>query len=541
MTHTWVSAVAPDDLLGATVSLMWLSARALGIAAWLASSAAVLLGLAVATRLFQRVLRPQTTNVAHRTIAVVTVLLVAGHVALLVPDPYAKLSLLDVFVPGLAARAPLPTALGTVAFLLLLIVVAGSLARSRLSPRSWRVIHVAAFAVWPLATVHYLVMGTDAMRGWSLAMMTVVVMTMAAVLVRRGFAPPRRPATPARPASIGRLRVTVAHVIDETSDARSLLLTVPADLRHRFNYLPGQHLTVRIPSAQTGSVARCYSLSSSPLIDADLKVTVKRTPGGYASNWLCDNAGVGLELEVLPPAGVFTPAAGTRELVLFAGGSGITPLMSILKSALAAGSVAVTLVYANRDEDSIIFGTELETLVRANPTRLRVHHWLESRLGRPTAAGLAGVLSPRPGAEMFICGPSPFMALVSAGAIEAGWSADRVHVEAFRSLTTDPFAPRPVRASTGAVSASTAEVELDGETHLVDWPQDSSLVDAMLDAGLDAPYSCLEGACATCVCTLVKGSVDAGPTEVLDEIERSQGAILGCQARPSSAEVKVRF
>ena len=210
MTHTWVSAVAPDDLLGATVSLMWLSARALGIAAWLASSAAVLLGLAVATRLFQRVLRPQTTNVAHRTIAVVTVLLVAGHVALLVPDPYAKLSLLDVFVPGLAARAPLPTALGTVAFLLLLIVVAGSLARSRLSPRSWRVIHVAAFAVWPLATVHYLVMGTDAMRGWSLAMMTVVVMTMAAVLVRRGFAPPRRPATPARPASIGRLRVTVA-------------------------------------------------------------------------------------------------------------------------------------------------------------------------------------------------------------------------------------------------------------------------------------------------------------------------------------------
>ena len=142
---------------------------------------------------------------------------------------------------------------------------------------------------------------------------------------------------------------------------------------------------------------------------------------------------------------------------------------------------------------------------------------------------------------MFICGPSPFMALVSVGAIEAGWSADRVHVEAFRSLTTDPFAPRPVRASTGAVSASTAEVELDGETHLVDWPQDSSLVDAMLDAGLDAPYSCLEGACATCVCTLVEGSVDAGPTEVLDEIERSQGAILGCQARPSSAEVKVRF
>lgn len=541
MNHTWVSAVAPGDLLGANVSLMWLSARALGVAAWLASSAAVLLGLAVATRMLQGVLQPRTTNLAHRTIAVVTVMLVAGHVALLVPDPYAKLSLLDVFVPGLAARGTLATALGTVAFLLLLIVVAGSLARSRLSPRAWRAIHVAAFAVWPLATVHYVVMGTDAMRGWSLAMMTVVVMMMVAVIVRRGFAPPRRPAARAVSTSSARLRVTVADVIDETADARSLLLHVPAELRHRFSYQPGQYLTVRVPSAQTGSVARCYSLSSSPMIDFDLKVTVKRTPGGYASNWLCDNARAGMELEVLAPAGVFTPAAGTQELVLFAAGSGITPIMSILKSAIAAGSAHVTLVYANRDEHSVIFGAELQMLARANPNRLVVHHWLESTLGRPTAAGLAGVLMPRPGAEMFICGPTPFMAMVRTAAADAGWPHDRIHVEAFRSLTTDPFAPRPARVSTGAGSASTAEVELDGETHLVDWPQDTSLVDAMLDAGLDAPYSCLEGACATCVCTLVKGSVDTGPTEVLDEIELSRGAILGCQARPSSAEVKVRF
>jgi 3-ketosteroid 9alpha-monooxygenase subunit B len=540
MDHCWALEFGTEDLLGAQVSLMWLSARALGVAAWLASSAAVLLGLAVATRLCQRMLRPQTTNLAHRTIAVVTVLLVAGHVALLIPDPYARLSLLDVFVPGLAARGAVPTALGTIAFLLLLSVVAGSLARSRLSHRAWRGIHVAAFAVWPLATAHYVLMGTDAMRAWSLAMMTVVVTMMVAVLVRRGFTPPRGAVVPAGRGASGPMMVTVARVIDETADARSLVLSVPSALRHRFDYRPGQYLTVRVPSEQAGSVARCYSLSSSPFLDVDLKVTVKRTPGGYASNWLCDQAHVGLELEVLAPAGVFTPATETRELVLVAGGSGITPIMSILKSALATDVVKVTLVYANRDEQSVIFGAELRSLASANPTRLVVHHWIESRLGRPTATAVTGFLAPRDDAELFICGPSPFMDLVNGVAVDAGWPVDRIRRERFRSLTTDPFSPRPEPRQTRAAATSMVEVELGGETHWVDWPQESSLVDAMLDAGLEAPYSCLEGACATCVCTLVKGSVDVGPG-ILDETERNNGAFLGCQARPSSAHVKVRF
>ncbi|MGY2063304.1 FAD-binding oxidoreductase, partial [Nocardia gipuzkoensis] len=154
----------------------------------------------------------------------------------------------------------------------------------------------------------------------------------------------------------------VAAVIAETADACSLVFDVPEELRERFTYQPGQFLTLRIPSDRTGSVARCYSLASSPHTDDQPKVTVKRTAEGYASNWVCDNVKAGDELEVLPPSGVFTPKDLDEDLLLFAAGSGITPVMSILKSALARGGGRVVLVYANRDHDSVIFAAELREL-----------------------------------------------------------------------------------------------------------------------------------------------------------------------------------
>nr|MDT0525589.1 FAD-binding oxidoreductase [Streptomyces sp. DSM 41633] len=135
-------------------------------------------------------------------------------------------------------------------------------------------------------------------------------------------------------------------------------------------YRAGQFLTLRIPSEQTGSVARCYSLCSSPATDKHLAVTVKRTATGYASNWLCDNVHSGDELECLPPAGLFTPADLDANLLLIAGGSGITPMVSIAKTVLARGRGRIMLLYANRDAESVIFAAQLRDLVAEHSYRL---------------------------------------------------------------------------------------------------------------------------------------------------------------------------
>ena len=177
--------------------------------------------------------------------------------------------------------------------------------------------------------------------------------------------------------------LTVSGVIEETSDARSLVFEIPAELKDKFDYKPGQFLTLRIPSDQTGSVARCYSLASSPFTDDAPKVTVKRTVDGYGSNWLCDKLQVGDTIEVLPPSGVFTPKSLDHDFLLFGAGSGITPVISILKSALTQGSGNVVLIYANRDEKSVIFGAELRELAAQHPGRLTVVHWIETVQGTP--------------------------------------------------------------------------------------------------------------------------------------------------------------
>ena len=210
-------------------------------------------------------------------------------------------------------------------------------------------------------------------------------------------------------------KLRVAQVVRETADAHSFVFELPAEDGEMFRYRPGQFLTLRIPSERTGSVARCYSIASSPH-DAEpgLTVTVKRTVGGYGSNWLCDNVRVGSEIEVLAPAGVFTPADLDADLFLAAGGSGITPVLSILRSALAVGSGRVAVLYANRDESSVIFAAELRALSAAHPERLSVLHWLESVQGVPSAAQLTALVAPYAGREAFVCGPAPYMDAVSA-------------------------------------------------------------------------------------------------------------------------------
>jgi 3-ketosteroid 9alpha-monooxygenase subunit B len=333
--------------------------------------------------------------------------------------------------------------------------------------------------------------------------------------------------------------VPVAEVVRETGDACSLVLDVPPPLRGTFAYRPGQFVTVRVPSDLTGSVARCYSLSSSPLCGDRPAITVKRTDGGYASNWILDNVRAGTVLDLLPPAGTFSPRSLDADFLLFAAGSGITPVMSILKSALAAGRGRVVLVYANRDERSVIFGSSLRELAAPAAGRLVVVHWLDSLLGVPTAAGIAALARPFASFEAYICGPDPYLAVVREALRQLGVPGQRVHVERFLSLSENPFEEAPVPASGGV--AATLSVTLDGVTTSLPWPPGTRMLDVLIEAGLDAPYSCRQGICGACACQLTCGEVEMAHNEVLEDADIADGYILACQAVSVTPEVSVAY
>ncbi len=352
------------------------------------------------------------------------------------------------------------------------------------------------------------------------------------------------------PTSARARSLEIIDVIEETADAVSVVFARPAA---EFDYRPGQFLTLRVPGTPedgTRWAPRCYSLSSTPELDEHLQVTVKRTTGGYASNWLCDNAKPGMILESLAPGGRFTVRDDPDHLVLFAAGSGITPVISILRSALAGTSTPATLVYANRDRASVIFDAALAELAAAHADRLQIVHWLESERGLPDAAALTALV-PAPGAatSAYLCGPAAFMDCAAAA---AGIDGARIHREAFSSLTGDPFAPPetgvplapggPAPSQEAAPSDSArVTVDLNGETTTLAWPREQVLLEALEDHGLDAPYVCREGNCGGCAFTLRSGEVHMLVNDTLDDHELSRGVRLACQSVPRSDELTAEF
>jgi 3-ketosteroid 9alpha-monooxygenase subunit B len=347
------------------------------------------------------------------------------------------------------------------------------------------------------------------------------------------------------------LELQIAEVVAETDDARSLVFAVPDAAgdpgipSERLRYAPGQFLTLRVPSDRTGSVARCYSLCSSPFTDDALTVTVKRTADGYASNWLCDHAHKGMRIHVLAPSGNFVPKTLDGDFLLMAAGSGITPIMSICKSALTEGSGQVTLLYANRDDRSVIFADALRELSAKYPDRLTVLHWLESLQGLPSATALAKLAAPHTGRPVYICGPGPFMDAARSALEALKVPAPQVHIEVFKSLESDPFAAVKIeevaQGPDDGAPPATAVVELDGETHTVSWPRNAKLLDVLLAKGLDAPFSCREGHCGACACTLRSGKVNMEVNDVLEQQDLDDGLILACQSRPESDSVEVTY
>jgi len=331
----------------------------------------------------------------------------------------------------------------------------------------------------------------------------------------------------------------VREVVEETADARSLVFEVPAELAGTFRYKPGQFLTLRVPFGEK-ALPRCYSLSSTPTLDEPLRVTIKRVAGGRGSNWLCGCLRAGDTLQVMAPAGIFTPKSLDGDFLLFAGGSGITPVFSIIRSVLNQGKGRIRLVYANRDERSVIFGAELARLSREHPKRLQIIHWLDAVQGYPSQAQFEALALGWEQAECFICGPGIFMDTTAAALQDLGVPHARVHIERFVSLPEETDeAPAAVEPGDGPISR--IEVELDGEMHIVEAQAGQLIIEAMEAAGMQPPYSCRAGACAACMCHLEDGEVELRHNQVLDQSDIQQGWVLACQAVAKTPVVKLRY
>jgi ring-1,2-phenylacetyl-CoA epoxidase subunit PaaE len=346
----------------------------------------------------------------------------------------------------------------------------------------------------------------------------------------------------------------VSRIEADTDEARIVSFAVPAALREEFAFQPGQYLTVR---RRIGGedLRRSYSICASP-DEGELRVGVRRVPGGVFSSWLHEALREGDELEALAPQGKFVVPAGDgtrRHLLLVAGGSGITPMMAIARHMLAHEPAArITLVYANRKSASTMFKEELEDLKNRYLARFSLFALFSretvdsplnaGRLDRAKmAALLATVIDARGIAHAFVCGPHGMNDAVQAALTDAGVPLERIHIERFGVPPSEADAHLH-DARPGDAPQARITVVRDGVTREIHFTAGTpSLLDAAALAGLDVPYSCKSGVCATCRAKLVDGRVRMDRNFALDAADLAAGFILTCQAHPLTERVTIDY
>ncbi|MFN4234404.1 MAG: 1,2-phenylacetyl-CoA epoxidase subunit PaaE [Bacteroidia bacterium] len=353
-------------------------------------------------------------------------------------------------------------------------------------------------------------------------------------------------------AKFNTLRIKDIH--RETADCVSVAFEIPEHLKSEYKFIQGQYITLkRLFNGE--DVRRSYSICSSPITENELRVAVKEVPGGKFSTWLNREAKVGDTLEVMPPMGNFYSEMNinnAKHYVLFAGGSGITPMYSILKTVLAAEPKStVTLFYANRNEESIIFKNGLKEIEEKNSNRFKVYHILDSAptghadlyKGILTKDKVKALIENHVGInlnnEFFICGPTPMMDNVREVLEELKVDKNKIHIEYF---TAQEAKPAEKSVSTGGVIESKVTIIMDGvETTINLASNGKTILDAAMDAGLDAPFACKGAVCCTCKAKVLNGSVSMDMNYALTDDEVAEGYILTCQAHPQSPEVTVDY
>ncbi|MCP9273297.1 ferredoxin--NADP reductase [Mycolicibacterium arenosum] len=328
----------------------------------------------------------------------------------------------------------------------------------------------------------------------------------------------------------------IKRVVRETADAVSLVLDVPERSSRRFRYQAGQFLTLRV-NVGGQDVRRCYSMSSAP-VEGELRITVKRDPGGLVSNWINDTAAEGDQIHAAPPEGRFVlrgDLSGATEVVAFAGGSGITPIMSLARAAVDDPDRRVRLFYANRARDSVIFADPLDRLVAEHGDRVLLHKHFDEDDGVVASAAIEAFIAPAGDAHYYVCGPGPFMDTVERTLLAAGVKESRVHLERF---TVAAAAPSAIDQS-GV--AEEVVIELDRQSTTASYRKGDTLLQTVRSAGLRAPASCETGSCGTCMARVVEGSAHMLNNDALDDDEVEEGWVLTCQSLPTSRKVRINY
>ncbi len=344
----------------------------------------------------------------------------------------------------------------------------------------------------------------------------------------------------------------VIDVVRETADAVSVSFEVPASLKQEYSYKQGQYLTLKL-TINGEEVRRSYSICSSPLDENELRVAIKKVHLGKVSTWINDKTKVGDVIDVMTPMGNFYSemnAANKKNYILFGGGSGITPMLSILKTVLKAEpNSRITLFYGNNDEASVIFKKQIELLAVENADRLNVIHVLNAApAGHPEL--LKGIMTKEKnhaliknyielGAnnEYFVCGPGPMMDNVMASLKELNVPEAQIHIEYF----TAPVNAEDIKPAIETAAGVKATIILDGDEREVVLEENETILEAAIRIGLDAPYACQGGSCCTCRALLQEGKVDMAVNYALSASEVKQGFILTCQSRPTTDTVVVNY
>jgi ring-1,2-phenylacetyl-CoA epoxidase subunit PaaE len=350
-------------------------------------------------------------------------------------------------------------------------------------------------------------------------------------------------------------RLKVAEINRETPDCVSVVFDVPANIREEFNYIQGQYLTLKL-KVNGEELRRSYSLCTSPVVDKELRVAVKKVKDGRASTFINDSLKVGDEMEVMTPMGNFHAplnAAEEKNYILFAGGSGITPMLSIIRTVLKSEPKSkLRLFYGNRDEASIIFDKQLNEIAVTNPDRFKLHHILE-HCSTDIDELCRGILLPgkvksllekfvdlRTENIYFICGPGPMMENVKAVLGEFKVDPKKIHIEYFTAVEAAVKAEE--EKSSLPVVQSKVKVILDDEEMVFDLASNGKpVLDVAQEAGMDVPFACKGGVCCTCRAKLMEGKVRMDQNFALSEEELERGYILTCQSHPVTEEVVISF
>jgi len=543
--------------------LWWYLARAGGLTAWWLLCVTVLWGLLLSTRLLGQRPRPAWLLDLHRMLGGLAMVFTGLHLVGLYFDQWAGFGILELLVPLQSGYRPAAVAWGIVAFYVLLAIELTSLVKARIPDAVWRWVHRSAFVLFLLATVHTFMAGSDGANKWIrggavLVCYALVVLTVFRLGVLRHHRRAARPptATAGEPALAGATGgrshfhpLTVKEIVRETADAVSVAFAVPRELAPAFRFDPGQHLTLRTHLGGD-EVRRSYSLCSG-VTDGELRIAVKQVDGGLASPWVNRRLEVGDVVEVTAPTGRFRTeinALHERHLLGIAAGSGITPVLSILKSVLAVEPRSrFTLVYGNRDADSTIFRDKLARLQDRYGERLQVVHVLSrcdrtepplrGRINATKIGELEHLLDLESVDDAYLCGPKEMTLDVRDALVTRGLERERVHVELFGGApapgTAAPAAPSPqpdvVRNVAVVDRGSRSELAVRG---------DETVLDAALRSGVDLPYSCREGVCGTCRAKLACGQVSQEGAD-LTRAEVDAGYVLTCQTRPESDGVVI--